>query len=133
MEIYNRYKKEILKELEIDAFNIKDVSMLVPSKKHFWTARLHDHKIELAEIKTKKAKIIRALVEKTEANNPSPVKLSKVSLEKMVEEMPEIQEIDEKIKEHECIISFLEDEKWIFQKLTEDVKNIIEAIKLEQL
>jgi hypothetical protein len=27
----------------------------------------------------------------------------------------------------------LEDEKWIFQKLTDDVKNIIEVIKLEQM
>ena len=131
MELYNRYKKEIQEEVKIDAFNIKEIAMLVPSKKHFWAARLNDHRIELADLKTKKAKILRSLVEK--ADSASPVKLSKVNLEKMVEEMPEIQELDSKIKEHEYIISYLEDERWTFSKLTEDIKNVIEVMKLEQL
>jgi hypothetical protein len=131
MEVYNKYKREIHEELKIDAFNIKDFAMLVPSKKHFWAARLNDHRIELSDLKIKKAKILRSLVEK--ADGASPVKLSKVNLEKMMEETPEIQELDAKIKEQEVLVTYLEDERWTYSKLTEDVKNIIEAIKLEQL
>lgn len=131
MELYNRYKREIQEEVKIDGFNIKEVAMLVPSKKHFWAARLNDHRIEIADLKTKKAKILRALVEKADAS--SPVKLSKVNLEKMIEEMPEIQDLESKIKEQEHIITYLEDERWTFSKLTEDVKNVIEVMKLEQL
>ena len=62
MSLYDRYKKEIAEEVKIDAFNIKDVAMLAPSKKHFWAARLNDHRIEIQDLKSKKAKIIRALV-----------------------------------------------------------------------
>jgi hypothetical protein len=71
------------------------------------------------------------LVEKADQN--SPVKLSKVNLEKMVEDMPEIQDLDSKIKEQENVITYLEDERWTFSKLTEDIKNVIEIMKLEQL
>ena len=71
------------------------------------------------------------MVEKADQN--SPVKLSKVNLEKMVEDMPEIQELDSKIKEQEHVITYLEDERWTFSKLTEDIKNVIEIMKLEQL
>jgi hypothetical protein len=131
MSLYDRYKKEISEEVKIDAFNIKDMAMMVPSKKHFWAARLNDHRIEIQDLKSKKAKIIRALVEKADQN--SPVKLSKVNLEKMVEDMPEIQELDQKIKEQENLIAYLEDERWTFSKLTEDIKNVIEVMKLEQL
>jgi hypothetical protein len=131
MSLYDRYKKEIAEEVKIDAFNIKDAAMLAPSKKHFWAARLNDHRIEIQDLKSKKAKIIRALVEKADQN--SPVKLSKVNLEKMVEDMPEIQDLDSKIKEQENLIAYLEDERWTFSKLTEDIKNVIEIMKLEQL
>jgi len=131
MELYERYKKEIKEEVKIDSFNIREIAMMVPSKKHFWAARLNDHRIILADLKTKKAKILRSLVEKADAS--SPVKLSKVNLEKMIEEMPEIQDLDFKIKEQENVITYLEDERWTFSKLTEDIKNVIEIMKLEQL
>ena len=51
----------------------------------------------------------------------------------MVEDMPEIQDLDTKIKEQENVITYLEDERWTFSKLTEDIKNVIEIMKLEQL
>jgi len=131
MDLYNRYKKEISDDLKFDSFNLKETAMLVPSKKHFWIARLNDHRIEISELKNKKVKIIKALLEKAEA--ASPVKLSKVNLEKMLEEMPEMVDLDKKITEHEHLVKYLEDSKWVFASFTEDVKNAIETTKLEQL
>lgn len=131
MDLYSRYKKEISDDLKFDAFNLKETAMLVPSKKHFWIARLNDHRIEVADLKSKKIKIIKTLMQKAE--QASPVKLSKVNLEKMLEEMPEMLELDEKIAEQEHLVKYLEDSKWVFASFTEDVKNAIETTKLEQM
>ena len=131
MELYQRYKKEISEDLKIDAFNLKDASMLVPSKKHFWVSRLNDHRLELSDLKMKKAKILKSLIQKAEAS--SPVKLSKANLEKTLETIPEIQDLDEQIRINEHLVQYLQDEIWIFSKLTEDKKNMIENIKLEQM
>jgi hypothetical protein len=131
MDLYSRYKKEITDDLKFDAFNLKETAMLVPSKKHFWIARLNDHRIEVAELKSKKVKIIKTLMQKAE--QASPVKLSKANLEKMLEEMPEMLELDAKIAEQEHLIKYLEDSKWVFASFTDDVKNAIETTKLEQM
>lgn len=131
MDLYSRYKKEISDDLKFDAFNLKETAMLVPSKKHFWIARLNDHRIEVADLKSKKIKIIKTLMQKAE--QASPVKLSKANLEKMLEEMPEMLELDEKIAEQEHLVKYLEDSKWVFASFTEDVKNAIETTKLEQM
>ena len=131
MDLYSRYKKEISDDLKFDAFNLKETAMLVPSKKHFWIARLNDHRIEVADLKSKKVKIIKTLMQKAE--QASPVKLSKANLEKMLEEMPEMLELDEKIAEQEHLVKYLEYSKWVFASFTEDVKNAIETTKLEQM
>lgn len=131
MDLYSRYKKEISDDLKFDAFNLKETAMLVPSKKHFWIARLNDHRIEVAELKSKKIKIIKTLMQKAE--QASPVKLSKANLEKMLEEMPEMLDLDAKIAEQEHLVKYLEDSKWVFASFTDDVKNAIETTKLEQM
>jgi len=131
MNLYSRYKKEISDDLKFDAFNLKETAMLVPSKKHFWIARLNDHRIEVADLKSKKIKIIKTLMQKAE--QASPVKLSKANLEKMLEEMPEMLELDAKIAEQEHLVKYLEDSKWVFASFTDDVKNAIETTKLEQM
>lgn len=131
MELYNSYKKQIMDDLKFDVFNIKEYSMLVASKKHFWVARLNDHRLELEDLKVKKNKLIKTLIKKAEEN--SPIKLSKVNLEKSLEDTPEFEEMNNKIRENEHLIKYLEDVGWIFSKLTEDIKNAIENIKLEQM
>ena len=131
MDLYISYKKQIMEDLKFDSFNIKEYSMLVASKKHFWVARLNDHRLELEELKTNKNKLIKTLLKKAE--EASPIKLSKVNLEKSLEDTPEFEDINKKIKENEHLIKYLEDVGWIFSKLTEDMKNAIENIKLEQM
>ena len=56
MELLAKYIDEINKDLVVTDFNIKDIQLKLPSRKHFWVARLIDAKIKREKlIKHKKA------------------------------------------------------------------------------
>lgn len=131
MELLEKYIKEIAEDLKIDEFNIKDVQMRTPSRKHFWVARLINHKIDLEKLKKKKKSIMKSLIKIAEDN--SPVTLSKLNLERSIEETNEIQDINEKIRENELIIELLEKTEKTFSSLTYDIKNCVEIMKAEQM
>ena len=131
MELLQKYIKEIAEDLKIDEINVKDVQMRTPARKHFWVARLINHKIELEKLKKKKKSTIKILLETAE--NKSPVILSKINLEKSIEETTQIQEINDSIKENELIIELLEKTEKTFSSLTYDIKNIIALMNMEQM
>ena len=129
MEILKRYIAEISKELEINEMNLKEASMRAPARKHFWASKLINHKIELNTLVKSKNTLIKSLMAKAEA--ASPVTLSKINLEKTVESIDEVKNINENIKETESIIEYLEKVETVFRSMTYDIKNIIEINKLE--
>lgn len=131
MELLERYIQEITNDLKVDELNIKDVQMRLPSRKHFWAARLIKHKIDLSKIKQDKDKTRRDLIQKV--SQTTPVKLSLPSLEKTVDSLEEMEELKTCIREHELIIELLEKTEKNFNSMTFDIKNIIELMKLEQL
>lgn len=131
MELLQKYIKEIAEDLKIDEINVKDVQMRTPARKHFWVARLINHKIELEKLKKKKKSTIKILLETAE--NKSPVILSKINLEKSIEETTQIQEINDSIKENELIIELLEKTEKTFSSLTYDIKNITALMNMEQM
>lgn len=131
MELLERYIKEITNDLQVDELNIKDVQMRLPSRKHFWAARLIKHKIDLSKIKQDKDKTRRDLIQKV--SQTTPVKLSLPTLEKTVDSLEEMEELKTCIREHELIIELLEKAEKNFNSMTFDIKNIIELMKLEQL
>lgn len=131
MEILKRYIKEIAEDLKLDEFNLKEASMLAPSKKHYWVAKLINHKIELEELKNKKNKLIKSLIKKAE--EVSPVKLNKVTLEKTVEETDEVEQINNQIKEQLLIIELLEKSEKTFSNFTYSIKNAIDITTMEQM
>lgn len=131
MDLLKRYIKEIADDLKIDEMNIKDVQMRLPSRKHFWAARLINHRITLEKQKLERDKLRRELVSKVADN--APVKLSQNSIEKTVDSLDEMGELRLGIREHELIIELLEKTEKNFSSLTYDIKNIIELMKLEQL
>ena len=131
MELLQRYIKEIAEDLKIDEINIKDVQMRTPSRKHFWVARLINHKIELEKLKKKKKAVIKMLMQTAE--HTSPVILSKINFEKSIEETTQIQEINDSIKENEFIIELLEKTEKTFSSLTYDIKNITAIMNMEQM
>ena len=125
MELLKRYKEEIGKDLLITDFNIKEIQLKLPSRKHFWAARLIDAKINLQSLinKTLVGKII------TEA----PVKLTQQTAEIAAESTDELVSITNSIKEFEFIVEYLEKVEKIMSGMGFDIKNIIEIQKLEQL
>jgi len=131
MEILKKYISEIGSELNIDEMNLKESSMRAPSRKHFWVSRLITHKLELNEAKKLKEKTIKALMSKVE--NDSPIAMSKINLEKSIENTDEIKTLNHQIKEHEMIVEYLEKVEKIYSSLTYDIKNMVQMTSLEQM
>jgi hypothetical protein len=131
MEILKKYISEIGSELNIDEMNLKESSMRAPARKHFWVSRLITHKLELNEAKKLKEKTIKTLMNKVE--NDSPIAMSKLNLEKSIENTEEIKNLNHQIKEHEMIVEYLEKVEKIYSSLTYDIKNMVQMTSLEQM
>lgn len=131
MELLKRYKEEIANDLLITDFNIKEIQLKLPSRKHFWAARLIDAKVTLGSLNTKRKKLKKALATKIIAE--APVKLTQQSAETAAESAPELAAINDSIKEYEFIVEYLEKVEKIMAGMGFDIKNIIEIQKLEQL
>lgn len=131
MELLKRYKEEIGSDLLITDFNIKDIQLKLPSRKHFWAARLIDAKIELSNLQKRKKNLKKSLVTKIIAD--APVKITQQTAEIAAESTDELISITDSIKEYELIIEYLEKVEKIMSGMGYDIKNIIEIQKLEQL
>ena len=131
MELLKRYKEEIGNDLIINDFNIKDVQLKLPSRKHFWVARLIDAKIEHSRLLKKRKQLKNALVKKI--MNESPVKLTQATAESAAETTDELQTINDSIKEYDFIIEYLEKVEKIMSSMHWEIKNIVELNRLEQL
>lgn len=131
MELLKRYKEEIGSDLLITDFNIKDIQLKLPSRKHFWAARLIDAKIELQSLFKRKKNLKKVLVQKI--FEEAPVKITQQTAESAAESTEELISINESIKEYELLIEYLEKVEKIMAGMGFDIKNIIEIQKLEQL
>jgi len=131
VELLKRYKEEIGADLLITDFNIKDIQLKLPSRKHFWAARLIDAKITLQSLHKKKKTLKKTLVTKIIAE--APIKLTQQTAEIAAEATDELVAITDSIKEYEFIVEYLEKVEKIMSGMGYDIKNIIEIQKLEQL
>ena len=131
METLKRYIEEVNKDLFIDDFNIKDSQMKLPSRKHFWVARLMDAKINKNKLLSKKKQHKKELV--TRIISESPVKLTTRTAEAAAENTSDIEIINEKLKELDFIIEYLEKVEKIFSSMHWEIKNIIQINQMEQL
>lgn len=131
MDLLEQYVADLKKDLEIDEFNIKEMSLKSPGKKHFWTSRLIQHKRSLIRLEKEKAELIKKASK--EIQYTAPVKLSAVAVEKSAEDTDLIKTINLKIADEKLIIEFLEKTEKTLSSLTYDIKNIIEIMKLEQM
>ena len=130
MELLQRYIKEIEQDLKIDEFNIKEVQMRTPGRKHFWASRMINHKIELEKLKTEKLKLKKQLLKALADRNE--MQLSLTALEKAVDSTDDIIKINESIKEVEFIVELLEKTEKTLASLSFDLSNCIKIITLEQ-
>lgn len=131
MELLKKFIEEIGKDLVLDDFNLKEVQMRLPSRKHFWVARLMEAKIKRSSLEKEKKKLKKDIT--TEVIATSPVKITQAAAEQAAERHETLQSLTEKIKECDLIVEYLEKTEKIFSQMSFDIKNVIEVNKMEQL
>ena len=127
MELLKKYIDEVGKDLVLDDFNMKDVQMRLPSRKHFWVARLMEAKIRKGSLDKEKKNITQEVIA------TSPVKISQTTAEQAAERHESLQSLTDQIKECDLIVQYLEKVEKVMSQMSFDVKNIIEIQKMEQL
>ena len=131
MDLLKRYMDEIGKDLVVDDFNLKEVQMRLPARKHYWVARLMDAKVEKNILLYKKKKLKKELTKKVIAD--SPVKISLPIAEQHAERHESVIKITNDINEHTVIVEYLEKVEKVLSAMSFDLKNIVEINKLEML
>ena len=131
MDLLEKYSQQIAEELKIDDFTVNDVQLRAPARKHYWVARLINHKIEVDKLKKKKAHIKKEIIEKLIEN--APIKMTTASAERSIENTPDIAAINEQIKDLEYIVEYLEKVEKIYSSLTYDLKNICALRQMETM
>lgn len=131
MELLLKYIDEVGKDLVLDDFNIKEQSMRLPARKHYWVAQLIKSKISRNATFEKKKQLKKNITKEVIAT--SPVKLSQSAAEQAAERHESLSALTAKIKELDLIIEYLEKVEKTMSQMGFDIKNIVELQKMEQL
>lgn len=131
MEKLLKFIDEVAKDLVIDDFNIKEQSMRLPARKHYWVAQLIKSKIARNQTWEKKKQLKKDITMEVIAT--SPVKLSQSAAEQAAERHESLSALTAKIKEYDLIIEYLEKVEKTMSQMGFDIKNIVELQKMEQL
>lgn len=129
LEKFEEYKHQYEEFCKIDDFNLEDRAKRIPAEKHFWVARLHEAKIQKHKLETKKKKDRKSIEEKIKED--SPVHLNQRDLNDAV--FKALGNIDNQLKELDLLIGYLEGIVKQITFIAQDIKNIVEIKKLEQL
>ena len=131
MELLKKYIEDINKDLYLDDFNLKEVQMRLPARKHFWVARLIEAKIKRNTLFAKKKKLKKDLVKKVIED--SPVRINQTAAETAAERYDSVVTINNSIKEQDTIIEYLEKVEKIMSTMHWEIKNIVDINRMEQL
>ena len=126
-----KYIEDINKDLYLDDFNLKEVQMRLPARKHFWVARLIEAKIKRNTLFAKKKKLKKDLVKKVIED--SPVRINQTAAETAAERYDSVVTINNSIKEQDTIIEYLEKVEKIMSMMHWEIKNIVDINRMEQL
>ena len=125
-----KYIEDINKDLYLDDFNLKEVQMRLPARKHFWVARLIEAKIKRNTLFGKKKKLKKDLVKKVIQD--SPVRINQTSAETAAERYESVVKLNTSIKDQDTIIEYLEKVEKILGNMHWEIKNVIDMNKMEQ-
>ena len=128
-DIINQYLDEASIDTNLDRLEVTSTQEQLISNKHKWSARLINHKINLNKFKFKRSSLIDKYI--TDYQDKEPVRVNRSIAEKAVQNKKEIKIIDQKIQNETLIISFLENIYKNISFTTNDIKNLIELMKLE--
>ena len=112
-----------------DRLDVSETQEQLVNNKHKWAARLINHKIKLNKYKSDRSKLIAVNIE--EYQQQQPVMVNKSIAEKAVQKKENIIDIDLKIKNEQLIIEFLDNIYKNITFATNDIKNLVELMKLE--
>jgi hypothetical protein len=129
-ELIKKYQTQYEEFAKITDFNLEDVTRRVPAEKHFWVCRLIDAKIEKDKLYRSKASTKHTLQKRI--MEESPVALNKQVLDDL-DKTPSLENINQKIKEQEYLIEYLEKLVSQITFIGNDIKNILELRKLQEL
>ena len=128
-EIIEQYTIESSIDTNIDRLNVTEVQEKLVNNKHKWSARLINHKIKLNKYRNQRFTILEEKIE--EYQNTQPVMVNKSIAEKAVSKKKDIRVIDSKIENELLIIQHVENIYKNISFATNDIKNLVELMKLE--
>jgi len=128
-DIINQYLEEASIDTNLDRLDVTTTQEQLVTNKHKWSARLINHKISLNKFKQQRGTLLERFV--TEYQDNEPVRVNKSIAEKAVEKRKEIKSLDTKIQNELLVISFLENIYKNISFATNDIKNLVELMKLE--
>jgi len=130
MSTLEAYITELEADLKVDAFNIKDVQMRLPSIKHKWIGRYVRLKQQLIKLQSQRDAIKLASIDKVQKT--AVVAMSTAAVDRLVESTKEIKEIDNQIRDSRLVLELLEKAEKVLSSMTFDIKNMISLQQLEQ-
>ena len=128
-DIIDQYLKEVSIDTNLDRLEVTSTQEQLLANKHKWSARLINHKINLNNLKYKKSSLLEEYI--AEYQDKEPVRVNRSIAQRAVENKKEVKAIDFKIQNEVLIISFLENIYKNVSFATNDIKNLIELMKLE--
>jgi len=128
-DIIDQYLKEVSIDTNLDRLEVTSTQEQLLANKHKWSARLINHKINLNNLKYKKSSLLEEYI--AEYQDKEPVRVNRSIAQRAVENKKEVKAIDLKIQNEVLIISFLENIYKNVSFATNDIKNLIELMKLE--
>ena len=128
-DIIDQYLEEANLDTDLDRLEVINTQERLVNNKHKWSARLINHKINLSNFKFKRESALEDRI--TEFQNTEPVRFSRTIAERAVRNKKEIKVLDLKIKNEQLIIDYLENIYKNISFATNDIKNLVELMKLE--
>lgn len=129
MEILEKYIEEVTEDTKVDEINVKDMTMRLPGLKHKWVARLINHKKGLYKFEREKEEIIEATLKKIKERGE--IQLSKAAMTAKISTIDSVKILDAKIDESKALVEYLDHVVTIFRYMTNDLKNIVDIMRLE--
>ena len=131
MELLKKYTEEIANDLKFDEMSLRDMQLRLPGRKHYWVARLINHKRDLEQLKNKRSDIFEQLSKKI--REEAPVALSAADIKSKISNLSQMKELNNQMKELELVIELLEKTEKTFSETVYSIKNVVNLMQLEQL
>lgn len=125
-----KYQQMYMDWTKIDDINLEEKCKQVPSQKQFWSSRLLEAQIKKLELEKKKKLIKDELIQSRIKD--SPVALNKKTLDE-VEDSDYLEKINNKIEENDVLIMALTGIVKNVTFIAQDMKNIIDSKKLNEI